>query len=147
MLSLVSYWLMTLMTSYLHHDLQEGLWPWLHPRGHWPLTAVTSRMPLIAVHTYERGLPPPPPRYLHLWSCDHGWRYQGHSLNVSWNLNTHPYPPPQTSFTSIFIPTPNQHNQMEHTRMRNSTVNKGFTTRRCGLQLYIYSVTEMCHRG
>lgn len=74
-----------------------------------------------------------------LWSCEHGWRYQGHSLNVRWNLNTHPCPPPHTSFTSIFIPAPNQRNQMEY--MRNSTINKGFTTRHCGLQLYVL----LCH--
>jgi hypothetical protein len=126
---------MTLMTSYVHHDLQEGLWPWLHPRGHWPLTAVTSRMPLIAVHTDERWLPPS--WYLHLCSCENGWRYQGHSLNVGWNLNTHPCPPSQTSFTSIFIPAPNQHKQMEY--MRNSTINKDFTT--CAMPLYIL----FCH--
>jgi hypothetical protein len=78
----------------------------------------------------------PPPLVVWTW-----WRYQGHSLNARWSLNTHPYPPPQTSFTSIFIPTPNQHNQMQY--IRNSTINKGFTTRCCGLPLYIL----FCHRN
>lgn len=97
----------------------------------WSLTFNSSDVTNVINCRSRRWKVITPSRYLHLWSCEHGWRYQGHSLNARWNLNTHPCPPPQTSFTSIFIPAPNQHNQVQY--MRNSTFNKGFTTCRCGL--------------
>jgi hypothetical protein len=68
-----------------------------------------------------------PSWYLHLWSCEHGWRYQGRLLNVRWNLNTHPILHPRrhlrrSSFSLLISIT--KWNICFH-----STINKGFTTR------------------
>ena len=90
--------------------------------------------------------------FIRLWLCEH-WMILPRSFIIC--QMKFEYPPlssapsrpdtPQRSFTSIFIPTRNQHKRLE--RVRNGTINKASPPVVAACRYTYYSVIEMCYHG